>query len=206
MGFRTRKKWDLLSEQSGPLVVLCIAFLTGGGIGCLIAALSSGEGARELSSYLAEYLALAQTGELPRQLWVLLWAQLKIFLAALLLSLTALGVLGMPLLFAARGFSFTFPIACFCRVFGWRGMLPALILFVLPALLWTSALFLIGPPGLLSAQYLLRRSLGEVGGPPLLNGGFWCQAGVCAVLALAAGLLEYWVVPALLQGVVRLVL
>lgn len=206
MGFRTRKKWDLLSEQSGPLAVLCIAFLAGGGVGCLVAALSGGEGAQELSSYLAGYLALAQTGELPRQLWILMWGQLKFFLTALLLSLTALGVLGMPLLFAVRGFSFTFPIACFCRVFGWRGMFPAFVLFVLPALLWTSALFLVGSPGFLSAQHLLRRSLGEGGGSPPLNGGFWCQAGVCAVLTLAAGLLEYWVVPALLQGVVRLVL
>lgn len=206
MGTRTRKKWDLLSKQNGALVVLCIFFLAGGGVGCLFAAVSGREGAQALGEYLTGYLTLAQENGLPRQLWPLLWGQMKYLIAALILSMTALGIAGLPLLFAIRGFFFTFPVACFCRVFGWRGMFPALALFVLPALLWTSALFLIGPSGLRSAQQLLRRSLGEGGGSPALNGVFWCQAGVCAVLSLAAGLLEYWMVPALLQGVVRLVL
>ena len=206
MGTRMRKKWDLLSEQNGALAVLSVLFLAGGGIGCLFAAVSGKEGAQELGEYLTGYLALAREDELPRQLWPLLWGQMKYLIAAFILSLTALGVAGLPLLFAFRGFSFTFPVACFCRVFGWRGMFPALALFVLPALLWISSLFLIGPPGLRSAQQLLRRALGEGGGTPPLNAPFWCQAGVCAILGLAAGLLEYWGVPTLLQGVVWLVL
>lgn len=206
MGTRIRKKWDLPSEQIGALAVLSIAFLLGGGAGCLLAAVSGGEGAQELGGYLTGYLSLAREGGLPRGLWFLLWGQMKYLLAALVLGLTALGVVGLPLLFVARGFCLTFPVACFCRVFGWRGMFPALVLCGLPAFLWSCALFLLGTSGLLSAQQILRRSMGEGSGVPLLNVAFWCRAGGCMVLGLAAGLLEYWVVPVLLRGVVRLVL
>ena len=75
------KKWDLLSEQNGALAVLAAAFLTGGAAGCLLAALSGGAGAEELSSYLADYLTLAQQGELPRSHWPVLWDQVKYLLA-----------------------------------------------------------------------------------------------------------------------------
>ncbi len=202
----TSKKWDLLSEQNGALAVLAAAFLTGGAAGCLLAALSGGAGAEELSSYLADYLTLAQQGELPRSHWPVLWDQVKYLLAALILGLTALGLAGFPILFGVRGFFFSFPVACFCRVFGGRGLFPAFVLFGLPALLWAPALFMAGVPGFLSAQQLLRRALGEGRGGLPLNGAYWCRAGLCVGLALAAGLLECWVVPVLLRGIARVVL
>ena len=205
MGMRMRKKWDLPSEQTGALAVLGIAFLLGGGAGCLFAAMSDGAGAQELSSYLTGYLTLAQSGELPRGLWTLLWEQFKVLLAALVLSVTSLGVVGLPLLIGVKGFSLAFPVACFCRIFGSRGLFPAFILFGLPALLWTPAIFLLGTSGLLSSYRLLRRSLGEGGGFPL-SGFCWYRAGVCVGLGLAAGLLEHWVVPVLLRAAARFVL
>lgn len=206
MGMRIRKKWDLPSEQIGALAVLSAAFLIGGGAGCLLAALSSGAGAQELSGYLAGYLSLAQEGELPRGLWPVLWGQMKYLLAVFILGLTAMGVAGLPVLFGIRGFFFSFPVACFCRVFGMRGLFPAFLLFGLPALLWAPALFLTGTPGLLSSRQLLSRFLGENRGGLPLNGGWWWRAGLCAGLVLAAGLLEYWVVPVLLRGAARVIL
>lgn len=196
----SRKNWDLPSEQRIALVVLAIAFLAGGGCGCLLAALSGGAGAQELSGYLAGYLALARDGELPRGLWPLLWGQLKYVLAALALSFTALGVAGLPILLGVRGFFFSFPVACFCRVFGGSGLFPAFVLFGLPALLWAPALFLAGVPVFPGGQ----RPAGER--RLSLDGVFWCRAGLCVGLGLAAGLLEYWVVPVLLRGVARVVL
>lgn len=206
MGMRIRKKWDLPSEQYSGLVVLAIAFLTGGAVGCILGVLSRGTGAEELSRYLVDYLTLAQSGQLSRSFWPVLWGQVKYLLAALLLGLTALGLAGFPILFGVRGFFISFPVACFCRVFGQRGLFPALILFGLPALLWAPALFLMGVSGFLSAQQLLRRVLGDgrVGLP--LSGAYWCRAGLCVGLALAAGFLEYWVVPVLLREMARLVL
>lgn len=206
MGMRIRKKLDLPSEQRTALALLAAAFLIGGIAGCLLAVLSGEAGAEELSSYLAGYLSLAQDSELPRSLWLLVWDQVKYLLAALILGVTALGTAGFPVLFGVRGFFLSFPAACFCHVFGVRGLFPAFVLFGLSALLWAPALFLVGVPGFLSAQELMRRSLGEGRGGLPLNGAYWCRAGLCVCLALAAGLLEYWVVPVLLRAAARVVL
>lgn len=206
MGMRIRKKWDLPSEQNGALAVLAVAFLLGGAAGCLLAALSGGAGAEELGSYLTDYLSLAQKGELPRRLWPLLWEQVRYLIAALVLGLTVLGLAGLPVLFGIRGFFFSFSVACFCRVFGVRGLFPAFVLSALPALLWALALFLAGVYGFLSAQQLLHRSAGEGRSFVTINGVWWCRAGLCTGLALAAGLLEYWVVPVLLRAAAHVIL
>lgn len=203
---RVKQKWDLPLEQRAALAVLSAAFLLGGVAGCLLASLSGGAGAEELGSYLTGYLTLALEGDLPRGVMPLLWGQLKYLLAVLVLGLTALGLAGIPILFGLRGFFFSFSAACFCRVFGRRGLLPALFLFGLPALLWVPALFLSGVPGFLSARQLLRRTSGDSRGVISLNGAWWCRAGLCAGLALTAGLLEYWVVPVLLRAAARVIL
>lgn len=204
MGMRIRRKWDLPSEQGGALVLLALAFLAGGALGCFLAALSSDADVEELSAYLTGYLALARDGDLPRGLWAVLWGQVKYLLAAVLLSMTALGLAGMPVLFAVRGFFLSFPAACFCRVFGGRGLLPAFALFGLSALLWSPALFSLGVPGFLTALQRLRRPAGE--GLVLSSRAWWCRVGLCLALVLAAGLLEYWVVPVLLRGLARVIL
>lgn len=200
MGAKLRKKWDLPLERRAALAVLAVAFLLGGGVACLFAALSGGAGAEELGAYLTGYLELAAEGGLPRTLWPVLWGQLKYLLAAFVLGLTALGVAGLPLLFGIRGFFFVFPVACFCRVFGGRGLFPAFFLSGLPALLWAPALFLMGTSGFFSA--LLRRRMGEGSPSPTC----WYQAGACVCLTLAAGLLEFRVVPVLLRAAARVVL
>lgn len=206
MRVEIHKKWDLPLEQRMALAVLGVSFLLGGGLGCLLAALSGGPGAEELCEYLTGYLALAQENGLPRGLWSLLWEQLKYLLAVLVLGLTALGLAGLPVLFGVRGFFFSFSTACFCRVFGNRGLLPAFFLFGLPALLWVPALFISGVPGFLSARQMLRRTSGDGRGGLTLNGAWWCRSGLCAGLALAAGLLEYWVIPVLLRAAARVIL
>lgn len=206
MSVEIRKKWDLPLEQRVALAVLSAAFLLGGLLGCLLASLSGGTGAEELGDYLTGYLELAREGTLPRGVMPLLWGQAKYLLAILVLGLTALGLAGIPILFGLRGFFFSFSAACFCRVFGQRGLLPAFCLFGLPALLWVPALFLVGVPGFLSARRLLRRTSGDSRGVISLNGAWWCRAGLCTGLALTAGLLEYWVVPVLLRAAARVIL
>lgn len=206
MGKSVRKKWDLPSEHGSALAVLALSFLLGGIGGCVLAALASGQGGEELCAYLSDYLALAGEGELPRGLWPVLWGQLKVLLLTLILGITALGVVGLPVVFGVRGFFFTFSSACFCRVFGGRGLFAAFALLGLPALLWIPALFLAGVRGFSSACALLRQSLGEGRGGPVWRGPCWYQAGLCVGLALGAGALEYWVAPVLLRAAARVVL
>lgn len=206
VGKRIKAKWDLPAGQGGALAVLGVFFALGGLSGCLLAALSGGEGAQELCAYLTDYLSLAEGGGLVRSLWPVLWGQFKFFLAASVLGLTALGVVGLPLLFGIRGFFFAFSVSCLCRVFGGVGLFPAFALFGLSALLWSPAFFLAGVQGLSSSQQLLRRSFGDGRGALPLDRGYWLRLAFCAGLTLAGGLAEYWVVPVLIRAAARVVL
>ncbi len=200
MGKRIGKKWDL--QGSGALWALCLCFLLGGAAGCLFAGAAGGESARALSAYLTGYLTLAQDGTVPRSFLALLWARLRELLAAAALGVTVVGVVCLPVLFAARGFLFAFSVGCFCRVFGGPGLFPAFCLFGLPALLWAPALFLVGSQGLSWGVSALSR--GEARG--LAGGVFWVRSALGLILALLCVLLEYFTVPTLLRAASHIVL
>lgn len=207
MGTRTQKYWDLPSGQNGALAALGLCFLLGGLVGCLFAALADGEGAAELGSYLRDYLLLARESGASVSLWPLVWTRLRELLVVFILGLTALGVVGIPLLLAVRGFFLCFAVGCFCRVFGTIGLLPAFALFGLPAFLWAPGLFLLGVPGLSQAKSLLDRMLSPNGrGGGIQVSGQLPQAGFGVGLILGCILLEYWVVPVLLEACAGVVL
>ncbi len=206
MGKREREKWDLLSGQCSVLILLGILFLAGGVVGSLFAGFAGGEGAKELSRYLADYLALARDETVKRTFWPTVWEQLRYLLVVVVLGSTALGVVGIPLLFGVRGFFFSFSVGCFCRVFGGAGLVPALVLFGLPALLWGPALFLAGFQGLSSAQRLLRRGPGEGHGCALFSPSYCLCVSLSGAMILACAGAEYFVVPVLLRAVARVVL
>ena len=193
-------KWDWPWAAGGALPALGLSFLLGGLAGALMAALAGGEGARELSAYLSDYLILAGQEGAAARFCPLLWGRLRDLLIALILGMTALGAVGLPVLFAARGFLFVFSVGCFCRVFGGPGLFPAFALFGLSALLWTPALFLAGVPGMTRARRLMTG--GGQSGP----GVSWALLALCGGLALAAALTERWVAPVLLRAAARVVL
>ena len=207
MGKRVRKKWVILWSHGASLLVLSGAFLVGGIAGGLFAGLAQGEGALELGNYLSDYLTLAAEGTVLRGFWPVLWEQFQYLLAAVVLGITAVGVIGLPLLFGVRGFFFSFSVGCFFRVFGIAGLLPALVLFGLPALLWAPGFFLAGTQGLPNAQCLLRRGLGESRLElPVCQMFYWIRIGFCCVLFLVCSALEYVVVPVLLKAAAHVVL
>lgn len=207
MGKRVRKKWTILWGNGASVLVLGTVFLLGGITGGLFAGLAQGEGALELGNYLSDYLTLAAEGTVIRSFWPVLWEQMRYFLAAVVLGLTAVGVVGLPVLFGVRGFFFTFSVGCFFRVFGGAGLLPALVLFGLPALLWAPGFFLAGTQGFSNAQSLLRRGLGEGRSElPVGQMVYWARNGLCCVLFLVCSALEYVVVPVLLKAAAHAVL
>ena len=206
MGKRGRKKWDLPREQAGALAVLGGCFFLGGGAGCLFAALSEGQGALELSAYLEDYLLLAEEGGVSCGLWAVLWNRFQVLLAALVLGATPFGAVGLPILLGVQGFFLSFSAGCFCRVFGGAGLLPAFVLFGLPALMWVPALFVSGVQGMTTARGLLDRGLGSGRGGVWPEGGLLPGVWLCVGLTLGCGLMEYWVVPVLLEACARVVL
>lgn len=198
---RERRKWDLLAGESSLLLLLCVLFLAGGLLGCLCSGLADDRSAENLQTYLTDYLSLARDGGVGREFLASAWRQLRDMLVVLVLSATAVGVIGIPAVLCVRGFLMAFSVGCFCRVFGSMGLLPGVVLFALPALLWGPALFLVSFQGLRHARGLFLR-----GGESRLSTLFWVRAGIAAALLLVCAGMECVLLPELLRAVAGFVL
>lgn len=150
-------------RQLGPLTALGCSFVLGGVLGSLMVSLIAGQAAQELESFLRDYLSAAQAGEIHARFWPMLWEQGRFLIGLCILGVTALGVAGIPVLFLARGFLFSFSVAAFCRIFGPVGLASAFFLFGLPALLWAPVLFLAGCQCLEGAYALCAGCWGTAG-------------------------------------------
>ena len=128
---RAAEAWRISGDGLIPvLAVTAACFLLGGLVGCLLASHIGGGGQESLAAYVEGFLRAAQAGEITAPaLASLVWDTVRWPLLALLLGFTALGLLGLPLLFAVRGFLLAFSIASFVRLFGGAGCLLALLVF-----------------------------------------------------------------------------
>lgn len=111
MGRQGKIMLDVPSGTLAAMAVLGMAFLLGGGAGCLLGGMVNGAGGSALSDYLQTYLTLAQDGtEGAPGFWAVLWEQMRFPLAALLMGFTALGVIGTASAVCCAGlFYFPFP-------------------------------------------------------------------------------------------------
>ncbi|MCI8871115.1 MAG: hypothetical protein HFF39_11395 [Lawsonibacter sp.] len=202
---RRRIQLDLLCADRAAVLLLGALFLAGGAAGCAAAGSIGGEAGEALREYLTLYLSLAGSGGAEVSFGRVLWEQLCFPLFTLLLGFTALGLVGIPLLFAAKGFLFSFCVSCFCRLFGGAGLAPAVFLFGLPALLWAPALFVLGTQGVSSSFIMFRRCLGDNRAPAFLSGVYWMKCALCGGAAALCVALEYLVLPALVGASARFV-
>lgn len=196
-----RKKWkvNLLSGQAAALLLLSGLFLTGSAVGCVAAGLvTDPDGV--LLDYVKDCLGLLAKAETVGRFWHVLWELAKLPLAVVLLSFTAVGLVGLPVLFAVRGFLLSYSVSVFYRLFGPAGLLHGFLLFGFSALIWMPILFQLGVQGVLGSYSLLRRTLGEGRYPLAYNAKYLVFCGVClAGLFLCAGL-ECLAVPVFLKG------
>ena len=109
-------------RQLGPLTALGCSFVLGGVLGSLMVSLIVGQAAQELESFLRDYLSAAQAGEIQARFWPMLWEQGRFLIGLCILGVTALGVAGIPVLFLARGFLFSFSVAAKMRAAVSRGV------------------------------------------------------------------------------------
>ncbi len=165
---RAAEAWRISGDGLIPvLAVTAACFLLGGLVGCLLASHIGGGGQESLAAYVEGFLRAAQAGEITAPaLASLVWDTVRWPLLALLLGFTALGLLGLPLLFAVRGFLLAFSIASFVRLFGGVGCLLALLVFGVSGALSVPVLFVLGVQGLLAARVLAGRVWGDGKTPP----------------------------------------
>ena len=122
--------WNTPGGVTTALLVVSCAFVSGGIAGLLVASQVAGEGQTTLAAYIESYLAAAQQrtaaapGFFAVALDLLRWPCLAVFMGFL-----SLGVVGVPILFAVRGFLLSFAVSSFVRMFGGAGGMLAFSAF-----------------------------------------------------------------------------
>lgn len=192
-------RFRLISGDRAAVTLLGGLFLLGGVLGCLAAGCVEGESGAALEEYMRAYLTMSRENGTVLSVSGILWERFRFPLCILLMSFTAFGVVCIPAVLLLRGFLFSFSIACFVRLFGWKGLLPAAALFGFSALVWLPALFELSILGLEQSYRLVQRCTGGKKEELLRPSGGVFSWGVClAAFALSAGL-EYFVVPRLVN-------
>lgn len=196
--------WSPTVEEAPVLVVTATFFALGGLLGCFLALWATGSGADAMAGYLKEFLASAQEGALREPaLLELVWRALRWPLAAFLLGFTAIGVLGLPLLTAARGFCLSFSIAAFAQAYGGRGLMMAFLLLGPPALVYVPAFFLLSAQSFSAACVLAGRSIGQGRRELPYHRDYFFRSGVCAMAVCLGIFTEQYLVPVLITGWAR---
>ncbi|MBE6972810.1 MAG: hypothetical protein E7440_02880 [Ruminococcaceae bacterium] len=200
MGRRKKWKMDLLSGQAAALILLGAFYFVGSVAGCIAAGLIR-DPSGLLLDYIRGYLELLAQDGITGGFFSVFWESAKFPLMAVLLAFTALGIVGLPLLFAVRGFLLCYAVTVFYRLLGLIGLVPGFFLFGFSALIWMPVLFQLGVRGMLSAYGFLRRTMGDGRYPLRCDGGFLICCGICAAALCVCAMTEFFVVPALLQRV-----
>lgn len=194
--------WDVPDGGFLPALAVTAAFFLAGGLaGCLLASYVGGDGGASLSAYLQGFLRASGAGEVDAPaMAALVWNTARWPLLAVLLGFTALGLLGLPLLFAVRGFLLAFSIASFVRLFGGAGCLLAFLVFGISGAVAVPALFVLGVQSLVAARVLASRFLGEGKRPSPYGKAYLVRCGMCAAALCVCVLLDYLAVPVLVSG------
>ena len=189
---RATFSWDGLTR----LAVLAICFGLGALGGFLFSALSGDS--PELLDYLRHYFLAAGEGGGPEpSLGTVIWDLLRWPLAAFLLGLAPIGVVGVPVLMGARGFLLAFAATTFARLFHLPGLAAALTAFGVTVLVAVPVLFAV-------AEDAFRQSLSLLPGAASAP-AHWSERAQalapCAGLLVLAVALQRTVMPALFSAV-----
>lgn len=197
--------WNV--PESGVLPALCIvvaSFSIGALAGGILSVFASGEGAESLRTYLEGFLTTLQAGGVETPMAIQVWDTLRWPLLALLLGFTCIGLLGLPLLFAVRGFLLAFSIFAFVRLFGSAGCLMAFLIFGISGALSLPVLFVLGVQSLGAARVLAGRFLGETKRQLPYGKAYFLRCGGCAGALCVCILLERLIVPGLVSAAAAL--
>lgn len=193
--------WDVPAEGGGPaLAALGICFFLGSAAGCLLAAAAGGGGIESLSAYIQGFLSAAGEGSVRQPaLLPLLWELLRWPVLVVALGFTALGVIGIPILFSVRGFLLSFAVCSFVRLFGSEGCFAAALIFGISGAISVPALFVLGVQGLMASARLAGRTVGESRRGSPFGRTYFLRCGMCAGAFCVCVLLEYLAVPTLVM-------
>lgn len=205
-GRSVKKRFVHMSDGLGQgrlsvLLCLTVCFAVGALAGCFFAGVLGGETQRHLSAYLGDYFAVLRDGEpVAPSLFSAAWELCRWPLLVFVLGFTALGAVGVPVVFLVRGFLLSYSVAVFVRLFGVAGLAAAAAVFGVCAVFVLPALFVLGADAMGGAMALAAAFWGEGKRPAVFGRGRLLRAGGCGLLLAAGAGVQLWLTPALLRA------
>ncbi len=185
---------------------LCLAllFVLGAALGYIWALRCAEQSAPALSAYLDGYRRLLEEGR-AGEISLFAAARLYLFVPVVLclLGFLSVGVLLVPTMVAAFGFSSMFAVTCFLTLYGKDGVVLAFVavgvrlLFQLPCILW------LGAHAWAAASERIPKRGGKRVERMVCGSEYWLRFVVCVVLLLIGVAIERSVTSAIFQGAVK---
>ena len=190
-------------------LIICGALFICGGIAGTVSAGFASVGDPGISGYLSAYLEFsgqdARPGFLPA-----LFDACKYHLAVILFGFSIFGVFCVPALSAMRGFFLCFSISVIVRHFGGDGVLLALALSGVGAMLTVPCFFVLSASAFSSSLHVFKsvaaKGRGGTVSKPSGGGSFFRRACACAAVLACSALLDTLLMPELISIAARRIL
>lgn len=193
-GVTQRKDPSCIVWSGWPyLIVLLIAFFAGAFGGAIFA--FSFDPSAELADFLRQYCETVSEGRPRVSFFASAWDCIRWPLWVSVLGITVLGTVGIPILFAVRGFLLSFTTATFGILLGSRGIAITAVLFSVSVLFVLPALFILGCNGLRASCLRLPSALPVTGKQYRLE--IWL---ICIGVLTVSAAIQWTVVPAVLTA------
>lgn len=193
------------SELQSALLCLTVCFAVGSVGGCIFAGRLDADTQTRLLEYFSNYFAVIDGDEavgLP--LLSAVWEIVRWPLLTFFLGFTALGVIGLPVMFCVRGFLLSYAVAVLVRLYGVTGLAVSLAVFGVSGFLVLPALFTLGVDSFRGAGAMAVKLTGDGRRTFPAGQGRLLRAGCCGVLLAAASVLQLRLTPVLLEAAVKL--
>ena len=125
---RRRRKQSTISASTARLLLFGSFFCAGSVVGFLSTRFVSNDARNQITAYLQAYVACTAGKAAAGTFFAVFVSYLRYPLIAFLIGILGGGMLLLPLLCTAQGFSLAFAVQCFAAGFGRQGTLTALSL------------------------------------------------------------------------------
>lgn len=193
------------SELQSALFCLTVCFTVGIVGGCVFAGHLGADTQTRLLDYFCTYFAVLGGDETAVSSSLsAVWEIIRWPLLTFVLGFTALGVIGLPVVFSVRGFLLSYAVAVLVRLYGVTGLAISLAVFGVSGFLVLPALFTLGVDSFRGAGAMAVKLMGDGrrGFPP--GRGRIFRAGCCGALLAVAAALQLQLTPALLAAAAKL--
>ncbi|MGM9522278.1 MAG: hypothetical protein ACI3VB_07365 [Oscillospiraceae bacterium] len=181
---------NLPQTALAALIICSVFFAVGSIIGVFFASSNSGSYADLLNSYVSNIASL-EDSVLPGVAGTFLWLS-KYTIFAFICGFSILGIAIIPAVFMLRGFVLSFTLAVFFRTFGSDGVLLALLISGICALISVPCFFTVSVQAFLSSLRLYSLSVHPDGGlrTGVYTKRYFLRFLLCIVVLIAAAFAE----------------